>query len=212
MLNDIVNPVTKRKVSVFSKEGRNLLKKYLKICSIGGSGGEDFSESWTEATSSDEDSIEEIPMDVVEESKEPEEDKEEKEEEIILKDINRLIGEAMSSGNRPEIMRLMKLRTELQSKPKPKELTLEDINRLIGEAISSGNRPEIMRLMKLRTELKSKPSTEEEKKKVREIELSEDKIALEILNDNDDIMSDYLSVIMKIKKIIKEILFTGGWT
>ncbi len=198
MFNIIVNPLTNEKVNILSKEGRKILKKYIKNYSNGGSGGEDFSESWTEATSSEEDSEEEMPMVVDEESKEPEEDKEEKEEEeLTLEDINRLIGEAMRTGNRLEIMRLMKLRTELQSKPKPKELTLEDINRLIGEAMSSGNRPEIMRLMKLRTTMQSKPTVEENTPGKIEIELpEEDKILGEMVNDvilGDIRIRDYLS-------------------
>ena len=193
----IINPLTNKKVNIFSKEGRKILKQYIKNYSNGGSGGEDFSESWTEATSSDEDNEEEMPMDVDEEEIPMDVDKEEEEKELTLEEITVEIQKAMRSGDRDKLRKLMKLRTELQSKPKTKELTLEEIAVEIQKAMRSGDRGKLRELMKLRTELQSKPTVEDKEPEKPDIELpEEDKILGEMVNDvilGDIRIGDYLS-------------------
>ena len=38
MFTELIHPITKQKLSLFSSEGRKLLKNYIKLCKSGGSG------------------------------------------------------------------------------------------------------------------------------------------------------------------------------
>ena len=124
-------------------------------------------------------------------------DKEEEEKELTLEEIAVEIQKAMRSGDRNKLRELMKLRTELQSKPKTKELTLEEIAVEIQKAMRSGDRDKLRELMKLRTELQSKPTVEDKEPEKPDIELpEEDKILGEMVNDvilGDIRIGDYLS-------------------
>ena len=40
-MNNIIDPVTNQKFSIFSSEGKNLLKNFVKLCTLYGSGDND---------------------------------------------------------------------------------------------------------------------------------------------------------------------------